>query len=148
MRVISGPIDGQQISLESVVAGKSLGGGIFQWVASSTCPDDGGCVVAIAGVSTGRWLRQGIIDKTLDMFGAIGNGETNDMAALRRMFTSANNYTSFIDNFFDTFSLRHKYIVSATVSCGRPIKADARGAEFIVTGGSFPVFGLSMHNGR
>lgn len=146
LRTVAGASSGQQIFLRSYVAGENLGGGIFQWDSSSTKPDDGGCVIQATDIVTGRWVRQNVVDKTPEMFGAIGDGITDDTAALQRMFTSANLSPVLAENFFGTFKLRHKYIVSATLNCGRPIKVDAIGAEFIVTANTTCVK-FSMHNG-
>lgn len=139
--------DGQLIQLRSWNAGLNLGGGIFQWDAASTKPDDSGCVVQVTGVSTGRWIRQGVTDKTPEMFGAIGNGSApGDNAAIQRMFDSANNSATLAENFFGTFKLRRKYLITQKISCGRPIKVDAYGAEFVVNS-AIPCVEFSMHNG-
>lgn len=139
--------DGQLIQLRSWNAGLNLGGGIFQWDAASTKPDDSGCVVQVTGVSTGRWIRQGVVDKTPEMFGAIGNGINDDTTSLQAMFNSANNSQILGENFFGTFDLRHKYKTTESLNCGRPIKVDAYGAEFICTG-SYPCVNFAMHNGE
>ena len=138
--------DGQLILLRSWISGGHSGGGIFQWRAESTRPDDGGCVIKVDGVSTGRWIREDVIDKTPEMFGAVGDGVSDDTAALQRMFNSANNFPELADNFFGTFKLRKKYMITAPINCGRPIKVDAYGAEFIVNG-NFIAVNFSMHNG-
>ncbi len=139
--------NGQLIQLRSWNAGLNLGGGVFQWDATSTKPDDSGCVVQVTGVTTGRWIRQGVIDKTPEMFGAIGNGlAAGDTAAIQRMFDSANNSATLAENFFGTFRLRRKYLISQKINCGRPIKVDAYGAEFVVNS-AITCVEFSMHNG-
>lgn len=147
LKAVTGTTHGQQIYLRSYAAGKNLGGGIFQWDASSTKPNDDGCIIAVTGVSTGRWLRQYDFTKTPEMFGAIGDGVTDDTTALQRMFTSANNSGVLAENFFGAFKLRHKYLVSATLNCGRPIKVDAYGAELLINT-NIPCVNFSMHNGE
>ena len=146
LRTVSVDANGQLIFLRSWSTGKNIGSGIFQWNSTSVRPDDGGCVIQVTGITTGRWLRTGVIDKTPEMFGAIGDGVTDDTSALQRMFASANNYAVLADNFFGTFKMRNKYLVSSRISCGRPIKVDAYGAEFVVTG-NFIAIDFSMHNG-
>ena len=137
---------GQQIYLRSYVAGKNLGGGIFQWDATSTKPDDAGCVVSVTGAPTGRWMRQYDFIKTPEMFGALGDGITDDTAALQRMFDSANNSPILAENFFGSFSLKRKHLISSKISAGRPIYVNAYGAEFVVTFDGI-VIEFSMHNG-
>ena len=57
------------------------GGGIFYWDATSTLPDDGGTVIQVTGLATGRWKR--VYDGVLNVkfFGAKGAG-TEDTAAI------------------------------------------------------------------
>lgn len=146
LRSVSGTYAGQQIFLKSWHAGVNIGGGIFQWSSTSTHPDDSGCIIQPTGVTTGRWIRQGVVDKTPEMFGAIGDGVTDDTTALQMMADSANNSVTLAENFFGTFQMRNKYGVSDKISFGRPIKVDAYGARFVMLE---PVtcFSFSMHNG-
>ncbi len=83
LREIAGTVNGQQIFLTSVLPGKNTGGGIFQWDSSSTKTDDSGCIIQPTSTTTGRWIRQGVVEKTPEMFGAIGDGESaNDTSAI------------------------------------------------------------------
>lgn len=133
--------------VEAYTEGTGVGGGLFQWDSANTRPDDGGCIIKPTGVTVGRWVRQDVVNKTPEMFGAIGDGVTPDAAALQRMFNSANNYPDLADNFWGTFEMRHKYAIGTGIMCGRPIRVDAWGAEFIITA-PVTAFSFSMHNGE
>ena len=82
LRDLSGRYDGQQISLTSYYAGGTTGGGFFKWDAASTAADDGGLVIAVTGVATGRWVRDAGYGVSPRMFGAVGDNETDDHAAI------------------------------------------------------------------
>lgn len=90
LRLLEATFDGQQVSLAGYYAGSTKGGGILVWDASSTAADDGGVTIAVAGVTTGRWVRQlgGFV--TPEMFGARGDGVTADADAI----IAAKNYAS------------------------------------------------------
>jgi hypothetical protein len=83
LRNSAGLFNGQQISLTSYHAGLNKGGGLFVWDASSTATDDGGVTFAAAGVDTGRWVRllDGFV--TPEMFGARGDGVSNDVSPVQ-----------------------------------------------------------------
>jgi hypothetical protein len=64
LRTVSGTYDQQRIHVTSYydtwVASLTspAGGGYFRWIAASAATDDGGSVIAVTGVSTGRWYRE------------------------------------------------------------------------------------------
>lgn len=63
------------------------GGGLFMWSPQSVLADDGGTVirpVASGRESAGRWLRTGGDPANVCWFGAVGDGETDDTAAIQR----------------------------------------------------------------
>jgi hypothetical protein len=80
---VSGFADGATVLLEAYATRGDGGSGLFTWNASSTATDNGGTIVQPTGLSgAGRWLRQlpdGRV--TPQMFGALGDGVTNDTAA-------------------------------------------------------------------
>jgi len=51
------------------------GGGTFVWNNTDTTPDDGGTVLAVSGVATGRWNRQFAGAMSVKWFGAKGDGQ-------------------------------------------------------------------------
>jgi len=63
------------------------GGGMFMWNSTSTEADNGGTVIS-AGGSTGRWIRLYEGDLNVRWFGAIGDGTTNDSAAINDAFAA------------------------------------------------------------
>ena len=81
--------EGLRYLVKGYYAGSDLGGGPFQWVADSTAVADGGSVISVPGVSTGRWVRVdmgGIYDVT--SFGAHGDGVTDDVDPIRRAISA------------------------------------------------------------
>ena len=83
LRTKAGTSNGQQISLSGYYAGSLKGGGILVWDADSTAADDGGVTFAVAGVTTGRWVRllDGFV--TPETFGARGDGVNIDTNPLQ-----------------------------------------------------------------
>lgn len=67
---IPAPKDGMRVSVKSYHSGKGRGGGTFVWNAASTLNDDGGIVLKVPSITTGRWVR--VIETHVNpfMFGA------------------------------------------------------------------------------
>lgn len=91
LRAFSGRQTGDQAHVTSYYSGWAAltsgpsGGGRFVWDAASTATDDGGSVIAVTGVATGRWKR--IFDNgaiTFADFGAKGgDGTADDTATIK-----------------------------------------------------------------
>lgn len=92
LKLVSGSVDGQVIQLNGYYAEGDGGGGEFFWNATSTTADNGGTIIAPTGVSTGRWYR--IFDNIYrpTMFGAKGDGSTDDTTAVGNCFSACPAY--------------------------------------------------------
>lgn len=71
-------------------AGSNAGGGQFYWDAASTATDNGVTVIQVAGVPTGRWLREYSGVLTPAMAGADYTGVADSSAAFTALITAAN----------------------------------------------------------
>ena len=87
----TGTFDGQQSQVGGYYTVGDGGGGIFYWDASSSAADNGGSVILPTGhTGNGRWLR--IIENSISvkMFGAVGDGVTDDGAAIQSAISLQN----------------------------------------------------------
>ncbi|QIO02153.1 haemolysin-type calcium binding [Salmonella phage heyday] len=149
LRTITGETNGQKIFLSSVLPGRNIGGGIFQWDTTSTFIDDGGCVIKPTASATGRWIRQRNYDRTPEMFGAIGDGVTDDTAAIQRMFDSGSmNTPTDIDMLYNSFRMANKYLISSEIKTCWLNRVDATGARFIVNSSITAINLASLRNGE
>ncbi|HGO5855300.1 TPA: phage tail protein [Mannheimia haemolytica] len=81
LRTIEPTADQQRILVKSYHAGKNLGGGVFYAdFADTTTADNAGTVIVTAGGK--RWNRLDAVSSPYS-FGAIGDGKTDDTAALQ-----------------------------------------------------------------
>lgn len=60
------------------------GGGFWIWVVGSTAPDNGGVILEPTAGGTGRWIRMFSGNLNVKWFGATGDGNTPDSAAINR----------------------------------------------------------------
>lgn len=75
--------NGDEFYVSGYYAQGDQGGGTFYWDSSSTDTENGGTIIESDEGSTGRWLR--IVDDTLTvkMFGAKGDGVTDDTTTIQ-----------------------------------------------------------------
>jgi hypothetical protein len=75
------------VAISGYYAAADGGGGTFTWAPASTAADDGGSVIKPAGVSgAGRWVRVVNGPLSIRMFGAKGDGATNDGPSIRAAY--------------------------------------------------------------
>lgn len=59
------------------------GGGVFVWNGTDTRAADGGTIIAVTGIVTGRWNRVIAGDHNVKWFGAVGDNTHNDTTAFQ-----------------------------------------------------------------
>ncbi|KZQ38555.1 hypothetical protein A3464_18940 [Enterobacter genomosp. O] len=88
LRTIEPTIEGQRIILKQHTAGTGLGGGTFRAVLSgASYTDNNGTIIKTTGGAA--WLRLNAEVVNPLMFGALGDGVTNDVVAINRAIASA-----------------------------------------------------------
>lgn len=76
-------VNNQQVQVKEYSSGIAVGGGRFYWSAASTEADNGGTVLAVSGVATGRWKRPETSSIQASWFGAAGDGVADDTSAIQ-----------------------------------------------------------------
>ena len=61
----------------------------FQWNNSSVLSDNGGTIIAVTGVATGRWIALNSSEIRIKQFGAVGSNASSDRDAINRAITFA-----------------------------------------------------------
>lgn len=89
LRLITGSVDGEIITLAGYYAEADGGGGQFVWNAASTTADNGGTIIAPTGVPIGRWYRLYTYPVSVKWFGAKGDNSTDDSTAIQNAMTFA-----------------------------------------------------------
>lgn len=75
--------DTASVYLRSYHLNAGLGGGKFYWDSTNTQPDNGGTIIKVVNVTTGRWVREDTPYITPFMFGALGDGINMDTTAIQ-----------------------------------------------------------------
>ncbi len=87
LRLFSGTTLGQTIFLEGyTTAFDGNGTGFFAWNTTSVAPDDGGIVIQVTGIPTGRWIRQYFGDPYVNFWGADPTGASASDTAFTNAF--------------------------------------------------------------
>lgn len=132
------------INLQSYYAGLNKGGGIFQWAAGSTATGDTCTIFAASGVSTGRWIRQGINALDITMCGAYADGSHADQAAITQAGVVASTSP------YKTVTLPGGHIIissSITAATGVIYRGQGMGAPGATLPGQTWVDGATMTSG-
>lgn len=90
LKLFEGRRDGDQVTLLGYYSDTpGVGGGTFRWDASSTETDNGGTIISVTGVPTGRWVRPTKPEPRLSWFGVRGDGsdETAKINAATSTYT-------------------------------------------------------------
>lgn len=74
------------------------GGGTFYWNNTSTATDNGGTIISVTGITTGRWMRNYNNEISVKWFGAKGDGITDDTSAFISFLTIVSGKSGFIPN--------------------------------------------------
>jgi len=85
LRLLSGEglTDNETADVSGHTTEGDSGGGGFFWDASSTATDDNGTIVKLADTTTGRFIRTDQSSISVKMFGATGDGATDDRPAIQ-----------------------------------------------------------------
>lgn len=114
----------------SAMAEPPKGAGPVCWKGTSTATADRGVTFAVAGVTTGRWVRQLDGFVTPEMFGARGDGVNDDYIAVNAAWQSGYRVEQ------DSTAI---YALSANISVNctsRNLITNFNGSKFIFTGSS------------
>lgn len=77
-------VSNAMVNIDGYSASSVQGGGLFYWDPTSTETDNNGTIVQVTGVTTGRWKRHYTGAINVKWFGAVGDGNTDDLAAITR----------------------------------------------------------------
>lgn len=122
-------VNGASIQVSGYYAANDGGGGTYVWNSTSTAADNGGTVIQVTGVATGRWLLQysGPID--VAGFGVKGDGTVDDEPAVSAAITAAIASTGYVK-----FGKNAVLKTPLAVSIGGPLIIDLQGNTVTLSG--------------
>jgi hypothetical protein len=101
------------------------GNNTYQWNSSSVLSDNGGTIIAVTGVATGRWISTSLI-VNLKQFGAKGDGTTNDTTAVAAAIATNKN----------VFIPMGTYIITSNLVLNSNQQVYGEGAESVLKAGA------------
>ena len=142
------------VNLLAHTSGTGVGGGQFRWDAASTATDDNALVVNPTGnPGAGRWLRMYEGDAMVTYWGAVGDGVTDDTAAVQAAVTWAVGTVDGVGKglLFPTRSTPNtiaNYLISTSISIGRSqgwrLYGSSRlGSKITQSSANTPIFNLT-----
>ena len=82
-------VNGQYVQTAGYYSANDGGQGLYVWNSSSTATDNGGTVIQVTGVTTGRWLLSNAGTINVRQFGAYGDNSHDDTAAIQSAINTA-----------------------------------------------------------
>lgn len=142
------------VTIEEHTAGTGVGGGRFVWDAASSTADDNALTVNPTGnAGTGRWRRDFDGDALATYWGAVGDGVTDDTAAVQAAVTWAVGAVDGVGKglHFPTrrdTNVATRYLISSAITIGRSqgwrLYGSSRyGAAIVQATNNTPIFNLT-----
>lgn len=126
LRLFAVPVTTSYVFMRGYLLAGDGGEGFFVWNATSTTADNGGTIIQVSGVATGRWTRvytSGPVN--VRWFGATGNGVSNDTTGVTGAITWA--ISNGIKNVYIPGGT---YIILSSITINQPITLIGDGDGF------------------
>lgn len=118
LKTFAGTTNDEFVSTKGYYSPGDGGGATYRWNSLSTAVDDGGSVIQVTGVATGRWIA--VFDNNLvnvKQFGAKGDGVQDELVFLNKAASfcgKANmNFTLFIPN--GVYRITDQWLIGAKI---------------------------------
>ena len=112
------------VYLSGYYAAGDGGGGLFYWHTTSTDADNGGTIIKVTGLATGRWIRTDTNMINIKMFGAVGDQVTDDTTAIQAAMT-------YVGSDGKIFIPEGIYLVSSALSLSCSLEGPSQRASII-----------------
>jgi hypothetical protein len=156
LKLIEG-VEGQHITVLSYYAPNYAlanpydgGGGSFAWDATSTETDNGGTIIKVTAVVTGRWIRIYSGAVNVKWFGVTGDGTTDDVVSIQKALNLTGNILFPLGTYLigDKLSLSSNTTIFAA---GAVIKLDAAVNNTMLEGDlktNIKIYGLELDGNK